>query len=163
MPCKVLLAQQLATGGGFRQNNSPQTVNRSCTTCFSRKPAARHLGISQRQVHLRQSLNNAVHRYDTQKRHAVRLIRASAASPALDNSGGDLPPINTTSKAVGEYDDDSSEGSSAAEIESVLLKVWMSLQHLSEHKCRVACGLLNMDGAVARQAVGMRSSPQTCR
>lgn len=58
------------------------------------------------------------------REHGLRQsVTASAASPALDSSGGDLPPIDGTSKAVGKGDDDASEGSSAAEIEQVLLKV----------------------------------------
>lgn len=50
-------------------------------------------------------------------------FRVSAASPALDSSGGDLPPINHNIKAVGDGDDDS-ENNSAQDIDSILAKVF---------------------------------------
>ncbi len=49
-------------------------------------------------------------------------FRLSAASPASDASGGDLPPINHDTKAVGEGDDEH-ENSSAQDIDSILAKV----------------------------------------
>ena len=51
-----------------------------------------------------------------------RLSASASASPALDGSGGDLPPTGHNTKAVGE-DDDDSQNNSAEEIESLLAKV----------------------------------------
>ena len=52
----------------------------------------------------------------------LRPNASASASPALDSSGGDLPPISHNTKAVAEGDDDS-ENNSAEEIESILAKV----------------------------------------
>ena len=49
-------------------------------------------------------------------------LRLAAASPALDSSGGDLPPISHNTKATAEGDDDG-ENNSTQDIESVLAKV----------------------------------------
>ncbi len=49
-------------------------------------------------------------------------FRLSAASPALDSSGGDEPPIVHNTKAVGEEDDDDSHNNSAKDIDSILAK-----------------------------------------
>lgn len=49
-------------------------------------------------------------------------LRLAAASPALDSSGGDLPPISQNPKATAEGDDDG-ENNSTQDIESVLAKV----------------------------------------
>lgn len=51
--------------------------------------------------------------------------RVFAASPALDSSGGDLPPISDNSKATAEGDDDN-ENSSSHDIDSLLAKVFLS-------------------------------------
>lgn len=48
--------------------------------------------------------------------------RLAAASPALDSSGGDLPPISRNTKETAEEDDDD-ENNSTQDIESVLAKV----------------------------------------
>ena len=55
--------------------------------------------------------------------------RVSAASPALDSSGGDLPPISHNTKATAEGDDDG-ENSSSQDIDSLLAKVFSSLMAL---------------------------------
>lgn len=49
-------------------------------------------------------------------------LRLAAASPALDSSGGDLPPVSHNTKATAE-DDDDGENNSTQDIESVLTKV----------------------------------------
>ena len=49
-------------------------------------------------------------------------FRLAAASPALDSSGGDLPPISQNTKATAEGDDDGGNNS-AQEIDGILAKV----------------------------------------
>ncbi|KAL3155755.1 hypothetical protein ABBQ32_012772 [Trebouxia sp. C0010 RCD-2024] len=55
--------------------------------------------------------------------------RVFAASPALDSSGGDLPPISDNSKATAEGDDDN-ENSSSHDIDSLLAKAGSSSAEL---------------------------------
>ena len=49
-------------------------------------------------------------------------FRLAAASPALDSSGGDLPPISQNTKATAEGDDEGGDNS-AQEIDGILAKV----------------------------------------
>ena len=49
-------------------------------------------------------------------------LRLAAASPALDSSGGDVPPPGHNTKATAEGEDDG-ENNSTQDIESVLAKV----------------------------------------
>ena len=52
-------------------------------------------------------------------------FRLAAASPALDSSGGDLPPISNNTKPTAE-DDDADENNSAQDIERILSKVFLT-------------------------------------
>ena len=120
MPCTGLQTQQLAPTNLLKQKCRPQCKAQVRTTCSVPKSAAQPHRPSPQLASSGQSLGLGAVQSDRLTRDSVA---ASAASPALDSSGGDLPPIDNTSKATGEYDDESNEGSSAAEIERILLKV----------------------------------------
>ncbi|KAL0037823.1 hypothetical protein WJX79_000567 [Trebouxia sp. C0005] len=57
-------------------------------------------------------------------------FRLSAASPALDSSGGDEPPVVHNTKALGEEDDDDADNNSAKDIDSILAKAGSSSSEL---------------------------------
>ena len=87
-------------------------------------------------------------------------FRLSAASPALDSSGGDEPPIVHNTKAVGEGDNDGSDNNSAKDIDSILAKARqpgtqaLTLNARHDH---------NTDDADCRPVAAQASSQQTCR
>ena len=87
-------------------------------------------------------------------------FRLSAASPALDSSGGDEPPIVHNTKAVGEGDDNESDNNSAKDVDSILAKARqpgiqaLTLNARHDH---------NTEYADCRPVAAQASSQQTCR
>ena len=87
-------------------------------------------------------------------------FRLSAASPALDSSGGDEPPIVHNTKAVGEGDNEDSDNNSAKDIDSILAKARqpgiqaLTLNARHDH---------NTEYADCRPVAAQASSQQTCR
>ena len=87
-------------------------------------------------------------------------FRLSAASPALDSSGGDEPPIVHNAKAVGEGDNDDCANNSAKDIDSILAKARqpgiqaLILNARHDH---------NTEYADCRPVAAQASSQQTCR
>ena len=87
-------------------------------------------------------------------------FRLSAASPALDSSGGDEPPIVHNTKAVGEEDGDDSDNSSAKDIDSILAKARQPDTHALTLYARHDH---NRGHADCRPVAAQASSQQTCR
>ena len=87
-------------------------------------------------------------------------FRLSAASPALDSSGGDEPPIVHNIKAVGEGDSDDSDNNSATDIDSILAK---ARQHGIQALTLNARHGHNTEHADCRPVAAQASSQQTCR
>lgn len=148
--------RQPATGSCCKNRHARQTCTASTRPMRSIRSNNRHNSPLHAQP---SSLVTGRHRESAFSAEQDR-FRLSAASPALDSSGGDEPPIVHNTKAVGEGDDNESDNNSAKDVDSILAKARqpgiqaLTLNARHDH---------NTEYADCRPVAAQASSQQTCR
>lgn len=110
--------RQPAIGSCCKHRHARQTCAASTRPICSIRSSDRHSSLLHAQ---RPSLVTDRHQERSLLAEQDR-FRLSAASPALDSSGGDEPPVVHNTKALGEEDDDDADNNSAKDIDSILAK-----------------------------------------
>ena len=148
--------RQPAIGSCFNTRHASQTCTASTRPMRSTRSSNRHSSPLHVQPSSLVTGRHQERAFSAEQDH----FRLSAASPALDSSGGDEPPIVHNTKAVGEEDDDDSDNNSAKDIDSILAKARQPDTHALTLK---ASHDHNTDHADCRPVAPQASSQQTCR
>ena len=106
-------------GGHSLETHQSQVAPPQPSYCMRNTPKHRSMADTRRHQHRSFSQGWRLSKNSPARQDRLRL---AAASPALDSSGGDLPPISHNTNATAEGDDDG-ENNSTQDIESILAKV----------------------------------------